>query len=94
MPSTMLELHAEGLAILDGDRAVVADDFCMASAIFSPISASPAEMVPTVGDLLLGFETSVASALIWATTASWPFWMPRRMPSASAPAVTLLQAFA
>ncbi len=41
-----------------------------------------------VGDLLLGGD-GVAASLMAATTASVAFWMPRRMPSASAPAVTL-----
>ena len=60
----------------------------MASAIFSPISASPAEMVPTFAICSL-VDTGVASALMASTMASVAFWMPRRMPSASAPAVTL-----
>ena len=60
----------------------------MASAILAPITASPAEMVPTLV-ICSVVETGVASALMASTTASVAFWMPRRMPRASAPAVTL-----
>ena len=60
----------------------------IASAIFSPISGSPAEMVPTLAICSL-VSMVWAFALMASTTALVAFWMPRRMPSASAPAVTL-----
>ena len=44
-----------------------------------------------VGDLLPLVDTGVASALMAATMASVAFSMPRRMPSASAPAVTFFR---
>ena len=56
-----VELHAldhfelvvsAALGFLDRDHALVADALCMASAIMSPISASPlAEIVANLGDL-------------------------------------------
>ncbi len=62
----------------------------MASAILSPMAASPAEMRPTLAICSL-VDTGVASALMAATMASVAFSMPRRMPSASAPAVTFFR---
>ncbi len=62
----------------------------MASAILSPMAMSPAEMRPTLAICSL-VDTGVAEALMDSTMASVAFSMPRRMPRASAPAVTFFR---
>ena len=60
----------------------------MASAIFSPTSGSPAEMVPTEAICSL-VSTGLACFFISATAAFTALSMPRRMASGLAPAATL-----
>ena len=88
MPSTISSSKSKLWLFSSTEMAPSWPTFSMASAIFSPISASPAEMVPTLA-ICCWVSTGVASALMASTTASVAFWMPRRMPRASAPAVTL-----
>ncbi len=62
----------------------------MASAIFSPMLASPAEMVPTLAICSL-VETFLEAFLMASTTVSVAASMPRRMASESEPAVTFFR---
>src|SRR3954453_15254370 len=64
--------------------------FSMASAMTSPISSSPAEMVATRAIWSLP-EISLDCFLISSTTESTAFSMPRLRPSGLAPAATFLR---
>ena len=91
----LVELHAldgvdgnvERLGILDGDDAVLAHDFHGSGDLFADLG-SPAEMVPTEANLLLGLDR-LACFFISATAALTALSMPRRMASGLTPAATL-----
>ena len=72
MPSTMSSSRSNDCAFSSTEMAPSLPTASMASAIFSPISASPAEMVPTLAIWSLP-ATGVASALMASTTASVAF---------------------